>query len=279
MRRLSGELERPRTHSGNSILQEDAIHMALRAFEITPHDEEFLLETMGQTTLDRVNIHEDSVIEHDARYVPEFTLPDSDFTGRAVFEKRGERLEVVTANRRPLEEVLGVDLIYLNAIKQNVVMLQYKMLEPSENDKHMDWIYRPDVQLEEQITRMKYFSRAWPPGPFEYRINSQLFYLKFIKRDASLGKSLIMMPVEHFEVLRKDPDCQGPQGAFRISFETLASRYMRQEPFFQLLRSGYIGVHAETASNLTNLIEVILKNGRGVVAASQTYRTSVDSHA
>ncbi len=279
MRRLSRELKKPRTHSINSNLQEDAIHTALRAFGIKPHDEAFLRETMGQTTLDRVNIHEDSVIEHDSRFIPQFDLNESDLTGRAVFEKGRERLEVVTANRRPLEEVLGVDLIYLNAIKQNVVMVQYKMLEPSEDEKQKDWIYRPDSQLEKQIIRMKRFSCAQPPEPFEYRINSQMFYLKFIKRNASLGKSPILMPVEHFEALRKNPDCLGPRGAFRISFESLAGRYLRQEPFFHLLRSGYIGAHAETASNLTNLIEVILQNGRGVVAALQTNRTSVDSHA
>ena len=270
MRRLSCELKRPRTHSINSFLQEDAIQMALRAFDIKPHDEASLLETMGQTTLDRVNIHEDSVIEHDSRYIPGFTLTGSDLTGRVVFEKGRERLEVVTANRRPLEEVLGVDLIYLNAIKQNVVMVQYKILEPSEDEKQKDWIYRPDAQLEEQITRMNRFSSAHPPEPIEYRINSQVFYLKFIKRDPYLGKSPIMMPVEHFEALRKDPDCQGPRGAIRISFESLAGRYLRQNPFFDLLRSGYIGAHAETASNLTDLIEVTLQKGRSVVAALQT---------
>jgi len=54
-------------------------------------------------------------------------------------------LEVFTANRRELEHCFGVDLIYVNLTKQNVVMLQYKMLEPSsKSDDQTDWVYRPD---------------------------------------------------------------------------------------------------------------------------------------
>jgi hypothetical protein len=60
---------------------------------------------------------EDSVIEHDARHLPGFDLVGSDITGRAVFTKDRERLEIFTANRRPLEHVFGVDLIYLNATR------------------------------------------------------------------------------------------------------------------------------------------------------------------
>ena len=41
-----------------------------------------------------------------------------------VFEKGDERLDVYTANRGPLERVFGVDLIYLNTVRQNIVMVQ-----------------------------------------------------------------------------------------------------------------------------------------------------------
>ena len=72
---------------------------------------------------------------------PTIELTDSDITGRAVFEKGRERLEVFTANRRPLEKIFGVDLIHLNTTSQNIVMVQYKMLEPDKcKDHDSDWV-------------------------------------------------------------------------------------------------------------------------------------------
>jgi hypothetical protein len=64
------------------------------------------------------------------------------------------------------------------------------------------------------------------------RINPQFFYLRFVRRDAVLGQSAVIMPVEHFEVIQRDPFCQGAKGAFRISYEALEGRYLRQDGFF-----------------------------------------------
>ena len=92
------------------------------------------------------------VVEHDARHVPGYDLVQSDFTGRAVFERRNERLEVLTANRRPLERVFGVDLVYLNVTRKNIVMMQYKMLEPLRRDgEETDWIARTKTILDHGV--------------------------------------------------------------------------------------------------------------------------------
>ena len=52
-------------------------------------------------------------------------------TGLAVFKNGNERLDVYTANKGPLEKMLGVDLIYMNETVGNTVMVQYK--PPQEN--------------------------------------------------------------------------------------------------------------------------------------------------
>ena len=78
------------------------------------------------------------------------------------------------------------------------------------------------------------------------------------------------MPIDHFETLRNNPECKGPKGAFRISYDTLHGRYLRQEGFLDLLRSGYIGAYAQDTNDLTNLIQTIIRNGRAVVAAMQS---------
>ena len=226
-----------------------------------------------ETALARVNIMEDSVIEHDARYFPQYALTESNVTGRALFEKGQEQLEIYTANKRPLEKVFGVDLIYLNKIRQNIVMVQYKMLELKKSKGgEEDWVYRPDKQLKTEIKRMEQFNKSWPPGLFEYRLNPQVFYLKFVKRDGALKNAAIVIPIDHFEKLGKDPSCQGQKGAVRVSFDALDGRYLRQGAFLDLIRSGYIGAHAQTTTYFKDLVEGIVNGGRAVVAAIQSNR-------
>ena len=260
MRAASASLSSPNRYQRMGAMQEDAVHTALRAFGLSSDDRAVSMELgSGQeTALARINILEDAVVEHDARYVPGYDLVHSDVTGHAVFEKGMERLDVFTANRRDLEHAFGVDLIYLNRPKKNVVMVQYKMLEAVRcEDKNTDWIYRPDANLNSEIKRMRAFARVNRPGEFEYRLNSEVFYLKFVKRDGALHNSGIIMPIDHFETTRSAPDCRGPKGGIRLSYDALEGRYLRQGPFLDLVRSGYIGAHAETTAHLTTLIAKI----------------------
>ena len=253
-------------------MQEDAVQIALKAFGLASGDRALSLELVKgrETAMGRIPIMEDSVIEHDARHIPGYELVGSDLTGRAVFERGSEKLEVFTANRRPLERVFGVDLIYFNASRQNIVMLQYKMLkEQSWTDTETDWIYRPDTKLEEEIRRMRLFATDHEPSHHEYRLNPAVFYLKFVKRDCSISSGGIIIPIDHFERLRENPACVGPRGGLRVSYEALSGRYLRQNPFLDLIRSGYIGAYAVTTGHLHTLVEAVLDNDRSVVAAIQ----------
>lgn len=273
MRAVVESLSAPGEFRGPAALQESAVRGALKAFGLYSGDQASSLQLVGdrETTLSGMGgITEDSVIEHDARSVPDYDLFGSDLTGRAVFQRGNERLEVFTANRGPLERVFGVDLIYLNLTRRNIVMVQYKMLEPSRTgaaDK--DWIYRPDPDLDEQIRRMRKFTKTHRPAGREYRLNPAVFYLKFVKRDSSIKKGGFILPVEHFEKLRNDPVCRGPNDGLRVSWESLDGRYLREAAFFDLIRSGYIGSHAETTADTKTLIEWVLKCGKSAVAAIQ----------
>lgn len=272
MRVVAESLTIPRTFEGTVALQEDAVRAALRAFGLSPDGSARSIQLIEgrETALGHVGVMEDSVIEHDARCIPGYSLMKSDLTGRAVFEKGGERLEVFTANRRPLEQVFGVDLIYLNTTRQNVVMLQYKMLEPQGVGRAVtDWIYRVDATLDGEIRRMGRFATSHVPGPHEYRLNPEVFYLKFVKRDGRLREGAIIVPIGHFEKIRKDPVCQGPRRGLRVSYEALRGRYLRQDAFLDLLQSGYIGAHAETTAHLKTLVEAVLNDNWAVVAAIQ----------
>ena len=274
MRTVTASLSSPTHFHTMAAVQTDALQTALRAFGLSADAPAVSLGLpgRGETALAEVPIIEDAVIEYDARFVPDYNLVWGDTTGYAVFEKGPEKLEVYTANRRSLEHVFGVDLIYLNTTRQNIVMLQYKMLEPvqSQEGGSKDWIYRPDTQLDSEIRRMRQFSTQHTPGQHEYRLNPQVFYLKFVKRNGALKNAAIITPLDHFEQLRTDPACQGPRGGVRISFNDLAGRYLRQTAFLHLLRSGYIGAHAETTAHLKEIVQAVVQGGKAVVAAVQS---------
>lgn len=269
MQRVVEPLLTPRRYDGNAGMQEDAVATALAVFGIGSREAARSLDiiTARPSALQRVSVMEDSVIEHDARSIPGLDLVQSDVTGRAIFEKGNERLEVFTANRRPLEQCFGVDLIYLNRVMENIVMVQYKMLEPVDTKGKNDWVYRPDIKLEKEIERMKVFACGKPPGPLEYRLNRTHFYLKFVKRDGSIKSGGIVMPLDHFETLSRDPSNRGPQDGLRISFDALHGRYLRQGGLIDLIRSGYIGSHADTTKSLMIIVEAVLNEGRAIVAA------------
>lgn len=273
MRSVTASLSTPKYYNGMRDVQENALQTALSTFGLSAKDRAVsrVLSNGSETALERISL-EDYVIEHDARYVPEFNLVENHVTGWAVFQKNHEKLEVYTANRGPLEEVFGVDLIYLNATRQNIVMVQYKMLEPTSRSDQgdTDWIYRPDSNLDSEIRRMEQFDSGHPPGEYEYRLNPQTFYLKFVKRYRALKDAAIVMPIDHFNCLCRDPSSRGPRDGIRVSFESLSGRYLRQQAFLDLIRSGYIGAHAEDTFNMRQLVQWIVQDGKSAVAAIQS---------
>jgi len=133
MQLFLGQLKRPTHYRDAKASQQDAVELALKAFGLISGAKSVYLPQ--ETALAGVKLLEDAVIEHDARAIEGWRLAESDVTGRAIFEKSGEQLEVITANKRPLETLLGVDLIYFNQLQKSLVMVQYKMMEPQERGR------------------------------------------------------------------------------------------------------------------------------------------------
>jgi len=55
--------------------------------------------------------------------------------------ERGERLTIMNCNRQPLEQTLGVDLIYYNHLYESFILIQYKRMVEEAKGKVC---YRPD---------------------------------------------------------------------------------------------------------------------------------------
>lgn len=265
--------------------QRDAIKTALATFGISrtatpmsanvPADSDSSLQRytrMEDRSGNNQDVHvlEDSVIDHDATMIPGFSLIEKDLTGRAVFQNSREKLVIYTANKKPLEEMLGVDLIYINALVGSLIMVQYKMLsrETEDNNANSDWIYRPDEQFDKELKRMQL-----PPNPIQiddYRIHSDPFFFKFVKRKGN-GKAhgTFIVSLPHLKLLLESPACRGVRGGLRIGFESLAGVYLRETAFIALIRCGYIGLHRKVTEAMRPLIKAVADGDRALVLAWQ----------
>jgi hypothetical protein len=251
-------------------LQQDAVGLALKFFGHVPNPTQAIIpDTLG-TSLGAIRLLEDNIVEHDARSIPGMHVIKSDVTGYAEFEGGGDRLRVYTANKRPLEALFGIDLVYLNLKLRNLVLVQYKMLERT----HDDWIYRPDDQLDKEIARMDLFRKA-SSKLVGYRLNPEAFYMRFVKREGKIDGPAITMPVDHFKNIKANPSL-GRRGGLRISYEALDGQYMREAGLVDLVKAGYIGCHCDTTAAFETLIDELLQQGSAAVAAIQSKITYAD---
>ena len=265
-------LRRP---SNNTWAQEDAIHLAMATFRIQNQiPNEVVLKDGAISGLAMVGTHlyEDNVVSADASQLPGFDAIASDVTGRTVFERGAERLIIYTANRLPLEEMLGVDLIYINETKGNIVMVQYKMLEEErQRGRFIDWLFRPDTQFQVELARMQIPA---PQGAMmDYRLNSSPFFFKFVKRrliDSSPTSFLVSL--DHLKQFLASPEAQGPMGAVRVSYDTLDGTYLRQDDMISLISSGYVGTHRTQTEALATIIDEVSRDKRALVLAWQKLR-------
>ncbi|MDD2180525.1 hypothetical protein OIN59_24080 [Acidovorax sp. D2M1] len=216
------------------------------------------------------------MIEHDARRFPDFELVGSDATRRAIFHKGQQTLEVITANRKKLEEVFGVDLIYINHFHDNLVMVQYKMLQHDGAGGRDDWTYTQDRHLSKQLGAMHRFSRRAVSSKKTYRLSDDFFYLKFVRRYGDSEPSFLL-PLEHFEALVRGPAKAPRSKKVHLSSVALEGCYMRQTVFYSLLQSGYTGTDSSTTAAPQTLIEDLIAGGDALVVAIQRETTPAEN--
>lgn len=262
-----------RTLTNTSWAQENAIQSALDIFGIrgSAIAEQVRLKDGATSGLEFVSSHfyEDNVVHFDASNVPGFKKISEYMTGEAVFQLGDERLVIFTANKLPLEEMLGVDLIYINETKGNIVMVQYKMLEEHKQDaNHKDWLFRPDQQFHAEIARMRLPNSKG--SPCDYRLNRNPFFFKFVKRKAVTDThQSFFVSLDHLNQILAAPTAKGPKGGVRLSYKTLDGTYLREADMLGLIRSGYIGTHRAETDALGVLIEEVAKGNNAVVMAWQ----------
>lgn len=255
-------------HNNVSFMQDDAIHFAM---SIAKLDSSFRLESVEikeDKETELIHLSEDHVINFDTKSDIQGLSGEMYITGKAIYRNESEELIIYTANKNPLEHLLGVDLIYINNIQKNMVMVQYKMLE-KEGDS---WIFRDNNnQLRDEVERMNRVKEILNDNSKnEYRLNPSPFFLRFIKRQSSGNNPVsFCISLDHYQQIMNQPVTLGPRGGRRIGYDEMQKHYIGKSELEGLIRSGYVGTYSQDTDNIHEIIHLISsgKQNDGLVIA------------
>lgn len=223
-------------------------------------------------------VREDAMLLADFSIVPGFdTIGEVTHYGSKVFEKAenpGIRLTVIMANRQPLEQQTGADLIYFNEAYRSFVMVQYKAMEKGK--RHPEFRWQAGDQFVQEISRMDALlaelnripSSSDPDG---YRFSDNPFFLKFCSRvvfnpdDKGLFKG-IYLPLDLWKRADVAGRFKGARGGNVLTFENVGRRINNSE-FVGLVSGSWVGTSIEQSVILGSLIRKVLASGKTVTLA------------
>lgn len=269
------------TGSEGSRLREerDAVSLAFELAGVTPPIDELA----GSSDID-VSVGLASAID------PYFLLDTEDdlltvdlrrFDGRgelplqrasvARYEHDGAAITVVNVNHKPLESVLGVDLVYWDEVSCVFTLLQYKRLtrRPLPDGSQSDWAYRDRRAVQAQLDLMK-LPRQRIVSSRDWRLSSSPFWLKFVRADAFIPTDPKLLrgmyvPADYLTAaIGDDSLCDGPRGGFQIHHRN--TRYVTRDVFVELVKRGLIGTTTAGTRRVLQIISSLAKNDEVVLA-------------
>jgi hypothetical protein len=226
--------------------------------------------------LPTARLREDAMVQHDLMVLPGHDLLRTLPCAAAVFESRTCRLTVLLANRQPLEEQTGTDLVYFNERFRSFVMVQYKAMERANDES---FFRLPDAQLEAEIQRMRALQDDLAkcvvgPAKDEYRLTDNPFFLKLCPRivfnpdDAGLIPGMYL-PLGYWDRLSADPSLVGPRGGKSVSYRNVG-RYMDNTEFVSLVAKAWVGTTVGQSNALSRVIRSTVETGKAVAIGIKT---------
>jgi len=223
--------------------------------------------------LESVKLREDSMIINDLNNFPGFDLVKSTHYSSCLFQNKSTTLTVVLANRLPLEELIGTDLIYCNEELACFIMIQYKVME-KDNDSYSFRI--PNKQFTEELDRMGKLTKLLQEEKslenlMDFRFNENPFFIKLCPRInidpevISLSKGMYI-PLDYVNMLTKDSSIKGARGGKKLSYNTVG-RYLDNPVFKNIVSGGWIGTNYNQSNILKKVIKETIENGRSAVIA------------
>lgn len=221
-------------------------------------------------------LREDPMVINDLLKFPGYDLIKTLPYPAAIFQGERTRLTIILANRLPLEEQTGTDLIYFNETFRSFVMVQYKAME-REND---ETVFRlPNRQLSDEVGRMNTLLTELRQCDGEiakegFRLNDNPFYIKLCPRivlepdDSKLVPGMYI-PLDYWNALSIDPCLNGPRGGTVVSYGNVG-RYMDNTEFASLVSKAWIGSTQNQSRVLEVIIRTTLESGKAIAIGVKT---------
>jgi hypothetical protein len=231
------------------------------------------LRRIGSTS-----VREDLQINHDHTVFPGMEVARRYQVGAIVLQNNGEQLTILNCNRQPLEETLGVDLIYYNHRFHSFVLVQYKRMTSRRGGPA---VYRPtgDPNHQLEMDRMKETSRLLATVPRKRgkkievcRLSSRPFYFKLceanVKSALDVGMvSGMYVPLDVWTRLLKSRRVKGRRGGVAVGWHNCPRRFSNSE-FTSLLRGGWIGSSSGASDMLATVIQEVLDKKHMLILAA-----------
>jgi hypothetical protein len=269
--------------SASLAIQKETVSIALRiagmdteeVLRWTPAPD--VLPTSFLEGLPGAFLREDAMIIADFSQVPGFdAVKDMQFAAKEFVDPRdsNSRLVVLMANRLPLEQQTGADLIYYHERHKAFVMVQYKAMDGKQ--EHAAFRWQGGDQLAKEISAMDELLaelQACPAdsSPDSFRLHENPFFLKVCKRqlfnpdDKGLFPGMYF-PLDLWKSLAADPATLGRKGGRFLSYEN-ARRRMSNSEFVTLVAGGWVGTTVPQSSVLERVIKLVLETGKTVTFA------------
>ena len=225
-----------------------------------------------------VQVREDAMLLKDFSTLPGFNLIDeTTHYGTRVFEDPDNssiRMTVIMANRLPLEQQTGADLIYFNEAYRCFVMVQYKAMEMGSGGPEFRWqdgdqFVQEIKRMEDLVAKLKAISSGNSPDGFRFSKNP--FFLKFCSRvqfnpdDRGLFKG-IYLPLGLWKRLEEARKLKGVRGGNVLTYRNVGRRINNSE-FIGLVGGSWVGTSIEQSAILCKIIREVLASGRTVTFA------------
>jgi hypothetical protein len=230
-----------------------------------------------------VPVLEDSTVGDDLDVFPGWDRVASLRPQGRLYEDRasGRRLTVLLANKNPVEQSVGVDLLYHVHDYQSFVLVQYKRVR-REGSRLVVWL---DDQLDVEVDRMVELESALAKvaRPVESvndgRLSSGTCFFKLSESeqpgeitDLSRGRYISL---ESWRLMDKAGVMVGPNGGRSLDYDKV-KRYHSNTSFAELVSEGWVGSAASQFDKLLDLVFDNYKAGRSLIVGAlrlgRTYR-------
>lgn len=168
---------------------------------------------------------------------------------------------IANVNRKPVEHLFGVDLLYWDQTAASFTLLQYKRLSrvaKATND-HVPhrWRYTRRDELVRQLEKMAKLEVTPPVDAADWRFVTSPFWFKFVRGDAFRPNDRevlkgLYIPAEYLRIGVQQNAFVGPNGGFALHGGN--ARYINRDPFIHLVRRQFTGSTRATSEQIANLI-------------------------